>query len=300
MQGLLNHTIGRVVELSPKHGRRLQAAAAREGEPYWQQADEFLGRFKTFIEKGGKTFDYGIECYLKLRNTMAEERLSFLREGRYSNQSFSDVAERVYLNPEVMQYHMYGLVFAQFLWAEQYRRFLMFRENLPAYLNGPGNYLEIGGGHGLYAGEALRVLPAGSHVDIVDVSPSSIELAKGMLPDAKVDWHLADIFKFEPGYLYQFITVGEVLEHVEDPFAMLRRIHGLLAPGGAAYITTPANAPMVDHIYLFNSAAEIRAMLERAGFAIQQEATMYSEEMPPERAEELKLPLMYAAFVRPV
>jgi len=79
----------------------------------------------------------------------------------------------------------------------------------------------------------------------------------------------------------------------------LRRLRNLLAPTGSAYITTPANAPMIDHIYLFNNAEEIRELLSMGGFEIEKETSMYAGAMAPQRAKKLKAPLMYAAFVRP-
>jgi 2-polyprenyl-3-methyl-5-hydroxy-6-metoxy-1,4-benzoquinol methylase len=91
--------------------------------------------------------------------------------------------------------------------------------------------------------------------------------------------------------------MGEVLEHLEDPVALLRRVRELLADGGYAYITTPVNAPMIDHIYLFRDAEEIRELLRSCGFTIEKEATQYAKEMPEKRAKALRLPQMYAAFV---
>lgn len=51
---------------------------------------------------------------------MLEERLAFIRKGTYSNTSFEEVEKNVYATPEVMSYHMHGLVLAQFLWFDQY------------------------------------------------------------------------------------------------------------------------------------------------------------------------------------
>jgi SAM-dependent methyltransferase len=299
MDQILAYTIERIAANDPRSGAKLQAYAEGAGATFQHRAGAFLGRFKQFLEGKGKSFDYGIECYLKLRATMAWEELNFLRSGSYFSRSFAEVAERVYHNPEVMEYHMYGLVFAQFLWPDQYRRFSFFCDNFPHYAPRVRNYLEIGAGHALYASEAVSVLPREAHVDVVDISQSSMELAHGMLEATNVSWHLADIFDFEPQQHYDFITMGEVLEHLEDPLSMLKRIRALLTPEGAAYITTPANSAMIDHIYLFNNAGEIREMLHAGGFAIENETSMYAKEMSPERAQAQKVALMYAAIVRP-
>jgi 2-polyprenyl-3-methyl-5-hydroxy-6-metoxy-1,4-benzoquinol methylase len=113
-----------------------------------------------------------------------------------------------------------------------------------------------------------------------------------------VQFRLMDIFDLPETELYDFITMGEVLEHVEQPLSLLRRLHQLLSPDGHAYITTPANAPTRDHIYLFNNATEIREMFAAAGFVIENEVTYYPAGMDPRKAERLKLPLMFGAFLK--
>lgn len=42
-----------------------------------------------------------------------------------------------------------------------------------------------------------------------------------------------------PDASFDFINVSEVIEHVEDPKAMLAEIFRVLAPGGAAYLSVP-------------------------------------------------------------
>jgi len=299
MDQLLDYAIDRISQSGAKTETRLQEYARQAGPVWRERAEEFFERFERFLKTKGLTFDYGIECYLKLREAMAEERLNFIRSRQYSNTSFAQVAEDVYHNPEVMQYHMYGLVLAQFLWPDQYHRYSFFCDKFQQYAPGVRNYLEIGGGHALYVSAAVAALGPEAHIDVVDISASSLELAKGMLPGAPVCWHHQDIFDFTGDRLYDFITIGEVLEHLEDPVAMLRRIQQLLAPAGRVYITTPANAPMIDHIYLFHSADDIRQMFQGAGFQIESETSMFAEAMPPAKAEKLKVALMYAAFVHP-
>jgi 2-polyprenyl-3-methyl-5-hydroxy-6-metoxy-1,4-benzoquinol methylase len=89
-----------------------------------------------------------------------------------------------------------------------------------------------------------------------------------------------------------------VLEHIEDPFILLKKITGLLGKNGICYITTPINAPMIDHIYLFNNEEEIRKLFNSAGLKILEEKIVISEKVSPKHAEKFKTPVMYAAFVK--
>ena len=299
MKTLLERTLEKIVQANPKSGIKLKASIEAMDEEFHQHAEGFLGRFERFMAARGESFDYGVECFLKLRECMLQERSAFLRSGQYANRSFAEVERQIYENPAVMHFHMYGLIFAQFLWPDQYQRFRFFRERLPEYRDGIASYLEIGGGHGLYIDEAVRLLRPDTTFDLVDISSTSLELARGMCAEPRIQYHLMDMFDFPVERKFDFIAIGEVIEHLEQPLAMLRKVRELLSAAGRAYVTTPANAPMIDHIYLFRNAEEIRAMLRQSGFEIERETSCYAEEMSSARAEKLKIPLMYAAFVRP-
>ncbi len=298
MQQILTSIIDRIALEGPQYAESLHKYVGGMDDSYHCHAEAFFGRYRQFIEEKGLSLDFGVKCYLKLCASMAQERLDFLRTGQYSSKSFEEVNRRVYSNPEVMQYHMHGLVFAQFLWPEQYRRFEFFSKHLKTYAGGARTYLEIGGGHALYITEAARLLDSCSEFDLVDISPTSLDLAKGIARNSRIGYHLMDICDFPAHTQYDFITMGEVLEHLERPRDLLLKVRDLLSPGGRAYITTPVNAPTLDHIYLFRNVGEIRDLLQSSGFAIEREVSHYAADLPQRRAEALKVALMFGAFVR--
>jgi ubiquinone/menaquinone biosynthesis C-methylase UbiE len=257
-----------------------------------------LARFEGFLAGQAKPLDHGIDCHLKLCSAMMQERMEFLRSGRYANSSFADVEQRVYANPEIMEYHMYGLVFSQFLWKDQYARLEFFCNGLPLYREQIDSYLELGGGHAMYISSAADILRPDTHFELIDISPTSMELARAMSPNDRIQYHLCNVFDFPADRKYDFVVAGEILEHLEEPRKLLARIRQMLSPRGHAFITTPVNAPTVDHIYLFNHAREIREMFRSEGFVIESEATRYAEDVTAAQAEKLKIPQMFAAFVR--
>jgi len=280
------------------HGVKLRANLKEYGEEYFVLGNAFYEKYETYLFSKGLTLDFGINCYLKMMENMLEERLKFIQEGRYSNTSFEEVERRVYANPEVMTYHMHGLVLAQFLWFDQYQRIKFFIDNLSGYFQSGKKYLEIGGGHGLYIHEAMRLLPESIHFDLVDISESSLELAKGILQTERINYFLKNIFDFTGDEVYDFVTIGEVLEHVEDPLSLLEKIGKHLNENGVCYLTTPINAPMIDHIYLFNQVDEIRDLIIRANFVVLEEKMVFSEKISIEKAAKFKVPVMYAAFIK--
>lgn len=260
--------------------------------------ESFLEKYIVYLGKVEKSIDYGIDCYFHMIEDMQTQQLEFIRTGKYSSSSFDEVNKRVYNNPDIMKYHMHGLVLAQFLWYDQRERFTFFYKSLENHASNAKKYLEIGGGHGLYLNEALKLLPHVEEFDMIDISQSSLELAKGIISDNKIKYTLKNIFDFTNDVKFDFITVGEVIEHLEQPLALLKKIASLLTSDGVCYITTPINAPMIDHIYLFNSSEEIRTLFDLAGFQILEEKTAISFNKSISYAEKFKTPVMFAAFIK--
>jgi 2-polyprenyl-3-methyl-5-hydroxy-6-metoxy-1,4-benzoquinol methylase len=295
---LLDYITSRIYADDPKYGATLQKHLNKVDGAFCDRAESFFRSYQQFVANQGKTLDFGLDCFRKLRANVHDLRVKFVRTGQYASRSFDDVNTLVYANADIMESYLHGLVFAQFLWPEQYCRFRFFSDYLAEYSDGVASYLEIGAGHGLYVTEAMRLLRQDTTFDLVDISASSVELAKGIAGESRIRFHLMDVFKLSEDRQYDFITMGEILEHMENPVELLAKARKLLTRTGHAYITTPANAPMMDHIYLFRDADEIRAMLRQNGFTIEREVTQFAADLPVERCIALKTALMFAAFVK--
>jgi trans-aconitate methyltransferase len=92
--------------------------------------------------------------------------------------------------------------------------------------------------------------------------------------------------------------MGEVIEHVEDPVALLNKLKELLAPNGVIFMTTPTNAPSIDHIYLFRNALEVIDVIHEAGLEVIEDIKVYAEDLPEEMAIKLKVTMMYGCFLK--
>jgi 2-polyprenyl-3-methyl-5-hydroxy-6-metoxy-1,4-benzoquinol methylase len=298
MDPLLRQIIAQIDLRNPVHAKKLKKNLDGAGDEYFARAALFLNRYEKFTRGIGKNLDYGIECYLRVVADVMHEQMRFITTGEYSSKSFEDVQRRVYDNPGVMEYYMHGLMLSHFLWLHHYKVLSFFIRTLPRYRGRVSNYLEIGGGHGLYISEALEVLSNGVSFEVLDISESSLAMARQFVDDRKVCFILGDIYSFEPGKRYDFITMGEVLEHVENPLGLLVRLHDLLSNQGHLFITAPTNAPAIDHIYLFRSVEEIRGVIRAAGLEIVDEISLCAEAVSLEKAERLKLTVIYGAFLK--
>lgn len=301
MDNYIQLLLEKIEAKNPEHAAKLRKNLEGMDSTYFEMAGRFYSNYDAYLQREAQTLDFGISRYLKLCADMTDERIKFMATGKYSSTSFEEVEKRVYGNTDTMTYHMHGLVLGQFLWFEQYERIKFFCDRIQHYAGDkPGKYLEIGGGHGLYMMEALRHLTAYNRFDLVDISESSLQLAKGIINDPRVNYYLKNIFDFTESDKYDFITMGEVLEHLEDPLQILKKIATLIGDTGRAYLTTPVNSPMIDHIYLFNHEQEIRDLFREAGLEIVEEKVVISEKIPESRARKYKAPIMYAAFVKSI
>lgn len=285
---------------SPIHSKKLKKNRDFYDEQYNKLAGAFFKKYLELLRMENKTIDYAINCYLQMLADVTSETVDFLRTGKYASTTFAEVNERVYANPQVMEYYMHGLLMSQFLLKHRYQMFNYFINTLPNYTSATKSYLEVGAGHGLYLSKAMELLDDKTTYTVVDISQTSIDFAKHFVNSPRVTYNLKDVFDFDNGQKYDFITLGEVLEHVEDPLSLLLKLNNLLSDNGVLFFTTPTNAPAIDHIYLFNNVDEIRELTKLAGFKIDAEMCFYGDDVSPEKAEKYKLAVMYEAFLKKV
>ena len=277
------------------HSKKIRNNLSKFSGDYFTRAAEFLMKYEQILIARGETLEYAVDCYLQMLADINYESVRFLESGSYSSKSFEEVNQRVYANPAIMNYYMHGLLLSQFLWPHHYRVLEFFGEMIQHHRAPVRHYLEVGGGHGLYLAEAIRHLGDQADYTVVDISESSLQMTKALTSASKVNYILSDIYKFEPEHPYDFIVMGEVMEHVEDPLSLLTKLKNLLSKQGKLFITTPTNAPAIDHIYLFRNTEEIRSLIRDAAYSIVSERCILTEDIPKEMAERFKVSEIFAA-----
>jgi len=298
MQTSLTYIIDRISSKNKLHAKKIKNNLQNFDENYFSRAELFFRKYQAVLQRENKTLDFAIDCYLQMVADINYETVQFMHTGEYSSKSFDEVNKRVYNNPDIMNYYVHGILMSQFLWAHHYNIQIFFSKIINEYSNNIVNYLEVGGGHGLYTSEAISIIGNKAKYDLVDISQSSIDIAKMMIDNNDVSYFLSDIFNFEPVRKYDFISMGEVLEHVENPVKLLKKLHSLLNDDGRLFITAPTNGPTIDHIYLFKNTDDIRSVIAMAGFEPEKEFCIYAEEVSPEVAEKYKVSMMYAGVLK--
>ena len=126
--------------------------------------------------------------------------------------------------------------------AQVYRRKLVFELLGLRDTKSPVRLLDLGSGSGEFASEVLFARKDAEVVGL-DLSASGVELAGQKVPGAKfIQQDFTKPMAIDEAYKgwATHAVCSEVLEHLDDPAAMLRNIRPYLAPGCKLIITVPA------------------------------------------------------------
>lgn len=285
--------------------KKLERLLAECGdETYWNYADSFADKFTKYLNSVGLSEDFAVDAYLKMCSDILNEQIKFLKTGMYSCSSVSDAYESVYSKEDVMRPYMIGVALSQFLWENHYKIYTFYLDIVNRTENkGIADYLEIGAGHGLFTAAAIENLKAKNY-KVVDLSPISINICKNILGylihgnQVMPEFVEMNALDFKEDTQFDFITMGEVIEHVEDPKPLLQNISRLLKPQGKAFLTTCANSPAIDHIYLFHNVEEIRELFSNCGLEIVEEIILPIGKNEGSSIDNSLLGTSYAAVVK--
>jgi SAM-dependent methyltransferase len=141
----------------------------------------------------------------------------------------------------------------------------------------PARMIDVGCAAGFFIDEARQ---RGWQVEGLDVSSFAVEYTRAQFGHTA---HLGPFTEVElPAGAYDLVTLWDVIEHVPDPHAYIRRAAELLRPGGVIALATPdvgsiparlAGRRWVgfklseEHIYYF-SISTLTRMLDEAGFDV--------------------------------
>jgi SAM-dependent methyltransferase len=262
--------IDAVLKVWPEHAAYLvRSFAART--PAMMQATESAAAASAKLMAGEEetvAADYRWTC-----DRLRDEELFFHREGRYRLSTFAEANAEVYSDHVYMGRYVNGLLLTQVLWYNHAATFEMFLNEVLGEAKAPFDYLEVGPGHGLmiyFAAQSrlCRRLQAWD-VSAVSLRETGAALAKLGLtkPVALVE---TDILAAEhPTQTFDLIVISEVLEHLETPARALGFLRDALKDDGRIFINVPLNSPSPDHIFLFETPADVKIMVEGAGLKIE-------------------------------
>jgi 2-polyprenyl-3-methyl-5-hydroxy-6-metoxy-1,4-benzoquinol methylase len=298
----LSKIIDLISEQNPLQKKRINKFLQSQTQEYWEFAENLSLVLNHSFLTDDDSRRQAATAYNKMCMDFLKEQIRFRKTGVYRISDASLAFERVYSDTNVMRYYMVGLLISYLFWPNHYELFRFFKDNLPPSEK-TKSYLEVGVGHGLFTSNMLKnydVIDAKA----VDISETSIRTAKEILKTFQVN---TDHIEFIHGdYLsldfkesgFDFIIMGEVLEHVNNAPDFMKRTKKLLNKGGSIYLSTCANSPALDHVYHFKSADEIRKLINATGFKIVKDLALPAEDVPQERWETELTTINYCALLK--
>ena len=292
-----------VIAKSPFQKKKLYQYLSEMNKEFFVHAEEFAIDYGNYLASQGIDFDYAVNSYLDMCKSMLKCQIEFMKTGRYSSNDHNQAFVEVYSNLDFMKSYMIALALSQFLWGTHYRIYSDFERSIIKNANNIGSYLEIGPGHGLYLRKAIQYLKPDTVIHAVDISTVSIGITKSIIsyfyPNiSNVTFWTGDLLAYDASLRFDFITMGEVLEHVNDPHQLLAKLMTLLSDSGQAFLTTSINSPAVDHVYHFKSVEDVREMICDSGLEIISELVLPVEDLPMEEIIERRITINYATLVK--
>ena len=169
---------------------------------------------------------------------------------------------------------IYRRIYEHHWWFRARERFLIERISELAPAEGFGDILDVGCGDGLFF-DVLRRWgrPQGVEPDADIVSPELRE--NGTVHCTGFD------SEFDPGTRFGLITMLDVVEHLEDDQAALRRAGELLVDGGKVVVTVPAFSllwtthDVINHHYRRYTRPQLVAVARAAGLEVRHSAYFF-------------------------
>lgn len=235
--------------------------------------------------------------YNDLCNETIQEQLYLKKFNTYRSIKENKNNLNLYQSNYKMKKYIIGLMLTQIYWKSHVQIFQWYKSKISKIK--PKNFLEIGSGHGLLSKELL--IKKNISGTICDISQQSLNFTKKILSNYlkinRIKFKKIDFFKLDPNEKFEFIIMGEVIEHVENPIKFLRKVKTLLKKKGKIFISTCANCAQLDHKYHFKKIEEIRNLIKKTNLVIKHELISPTENIPKNRWIRERIAINYCAIL---
>lgn len=297
--------LARLVEIigrqNPLQRKRIDAFLSARSDEYWDFAEDLSRTLNERLLQSQESAEEAARAYNRMCMDFLKEQIRFKKTGKYLIDDAAVAHDEVYSKPEVMGYYMIGLLLSYMFWPNHYAMLRFLDDHLEG--RRIRRYLEIAPGHGLFATHAIRQSPE-LQATLVDISPTSLSVSRKILGAFDVDTEKlrlveGDFLKTDLGESnFDFISMGEVLEHVNQADVFMARARELLSPDGAIFMTTCANCPALDHVYHFHNVQEIRDLISNAGLRIEAEMFLPADPIPEDQWEQELVTINYCCILK--
>ncbi len=298
----LDELVDEIAKKDKLHSKKINGNISFIKEKFPSQLEELVGLVQDYFKNLDLTSERIASDYLKMIRDMRVEGLYFYKHGKYRCDNQTIANEYVYSKPEVMTYYMNALLVSQIMWKHHFNIFMYFQQHLKTLFKDHSqlNILDIGPGHGFFSFLIKKEFPDYLKIDIVDISDTSLEMTKKIIgfDGDKIKYFKKDIFDYEDTNKYDFIVLGEVLEHLDEPKKILMKLSKLLNPNGLLWITTPTNSPALDHVYLFKTKEEVLTLIKDSELQTVAACNYFAEDIDEETALKKRITNLVGLFCK--
>lgn len=202
-----------------------------------------------------------------------QKRFEFERS--YPVKSYAEASAEVYLNANYMRrQYLPGLLLSHYLWPHHYRQIEYFKALYLPWLRqqNVAEFAEVGVGTGIYSRLALQAFPQLRGIGI-DISPLSLEFSNAHVTSFGYHDRYStlkhNVIEEHSTMSYRAVFCVELLEHLEDPTALLISLKDLCAKDGKLFVTAALYAARDDHIYLYRNPQEVLEQVDTAGLDLE-------------------------------
>lgn len=301
-----NELIELVYRKSPLQKKKLEKYLSEQDEQFFESAEIFTADYFSYLKSQKIPVEYAVNAYLKMCNDMLKCQIYFMKKGKYPLEGNAKEAyDSVYNNEVEMKSLVIALAISQFLWSTHYKMYQFLIKNIKQRKENIRNYLEIGPGHGLFLKDAYKILAkenSNFRMTALDISKTAMNITKSiinhLIGKTNIEYLVMDMLDYEKDIKYDFISMGEVIEHVNFPNQLLLKFSKLLSDKGCGFISTCVDCPTIDHVYHFKSVGEIQQMVQNNGLIIEDELILPVEDLPMHEIVAKKITINYCAIVR--
>jgi SAM-dependent methyltransferase len=282
----------------------LARAAATAHGPSLHERIPLLDAIGRRLEEisAGPWIASSVKSYIMLSLEFLKLQRKLEQTGRYFYASERETYEHVYNNKDVIGfYYLAGLLLSQALWGNHFGLTTSFARAFVPVVPPGATVLEVGVGTGYHLRELIKRVP-GLNYDGLDISTYAVDFARNFAIDAGTTPSVTFVLQSATDGLpysderFDAAICSEVLEHVEDPGALLREIRRTCRPDASLFMTTVVFAANIDHIYLFEDADQIRSLISANAWRIEREWIFPVYDTEPEARRK---PASYGAILRP-
>jgi 2-polyprenyl-3-methyl-5-hydroxy-6-metoxy-1,4-benzoquinol methylase len=241
-----------------------------------------------------------VKAYVMLSMEFSVLQKKLEKTGHYLLSSEKEAYDKVYGNSEVFDsYYLDGLLLSEALWPNHFQLNHLYRESFLPMIDETMQVVEGGVGTGYHLKQLLEKVVGVNYLGL-DVSPYAIDFCRlfsGISESDTQAFRLCNIGDKSVTQSLQAdaIILGEILEHVENPDAMLKQMRNIVKPGTPMFMTTVVFAANIDHIYMFENAEEIRELISICGWSTVEELVLpiYPQDQP----DMNRRPMNYGAIL---